>query len=166
MPRDIRNICFGSIPARFESGLTLEQSVRRLGKDTDPWTLSFEERVVGRVSPTQVKLWRRRSFWRGNGYGAIFKGRFESANGKVVLIGRFSGVRLVQLVMVLWSGLFAFGAWSEWIEQGTQPDPTLLFVIAPAAFAVIALLMVWVVQHEARENMTWLIAQIRSRLQP
>jgi hypothetical protein len=165
MLRNVWDVCSGAIPAQFESGYTLEQAVRRLGKDVDPWSFSSGDRVVGRVSPTRVKLWRRRSFWRSNGYGSVFKGRFESVNGRVVLIGRFSGVRLFQLLSLLWSALFAFGAWSGWAERGPDPDAFLLSVIAPAVMAGLALVMFWVVQHEARDDCAWLSAQIRGRLQ-
>ena len=165
MLRKLWYACSGSQPAQFESRLPLEPSVRRLGEDTSPWDLSLRERAVGTVSAERVKLWRRRSYWRGRGYGPVFKGRFEQRGGRIVLVGQFAGTRLVQAWIVLWSAFMGISAWLEWTEWSRNPDYSAVFVIAPAALAVLGLAMTAIVGKEARDNVAWLSDHIRSRLQ-
>jgi hypothetical protein len=105
MFRHLYNLLYGSAPAEFKSGLTLEESIRRLSEATRRSVFSTltREAAVGRVSKERVSLLRFRPVL-GNAFKPRFIGQFHLQDGQVVLSGRFTMMPWVKIFMTYWLG--------------------------------------------------------------
>jgi len=83
MIRRFFNLLYGSTPAEFESGLTLEESIQRLSKVTRRSVFSTltREAAVGKVSQDRVSLLRFTPVL-GNAFKPTFIGQFRFNTGR------------------------------------------------------------------------------------
>jgi hypothetical protein len=105
MFRHLYNLLYGSAPAEFKSGLTLEESIRRLSEATRRSVFSTltREAAVGKVSKERVSLLRFTPVF-GNAFKPRFIGQFHLQHGQVVLSGRFTMMLFVKIFMTYWFG--------------------------------------------------------------
>ncbi len=105
MFRHLYKLLYGSAPAEFKSGLTLEESIRRLSEATRRSVFSTltREAAVGKVSKERVSLLRYRPIL-GNAFKPRFIGQFILQGGQVVLSGRFTMMLWVKIFMTYWFG--------------------------------------------------------------
>ncbi|MBN3786750.1 hypothetical protein [Burkholderia sp. Ac-20353] len=96
---------YPSIPARFASSYSVDESVQRLHAVIKPSVLSCllppTQAVVGRVTERSVRLQRVIPFY-GNSFKPCFMGTFEQHDGKVVLDGRFTMFTPIKIFMTFW----------------------------------------------------------------
>lgn len=104
----IAHILFGDSPAAFPTELPLDEAIHRLSSAVEKYgmTSGFRvhegRRVLGSVSPKRVRLTWMTAFV-SNIFRPRFAGRFESTDGKVVLVGEFGPV----VVAKAWACTFA-----------------------------------------------------------
>lgn len=98
-------ILYGSTPAEFKSDYSLEDSIARLRAATrrSVFQALGEPAAVGRVNPSSVRL-KRVIPMVGNSFKPFFVGHFETRNGGVYLVGRFSMLWFSKAVMTAWLG--------------------------------------------------------------
>ena len=158
-------LLFGSIPARFESDFTLEESIERLSAATQPLAFGsfFEEGAVGEVTESRVVL-QRVIPAVGNSFKPFFKGSFRLENERVVLDGRFTMLLFVKIftgVFVAFSLFFA----ALGIVQSAQGDPKGHGIaIVGTAMAAFCMVLVWLSRWLARNDVQWLSSLITTAL--
>lgn len=105
--RRLYEFVFVSVPVRFPSDFSVQQSVARLRARTKRTVFStlFRQAAVGPVSESRVRLQRVIPLV-GNSFKPVFVGRFELSQGRVVLEGQFTVFRAVKVFMCIW---FAIG---------------------------------------------------------
>jgi hypothetical protein len=105
MFRWLWRLLYESTPAEFGSAFGIEDSVERLRAATKRSVFSAlsETAAVGKVSKDSVRL-QRAIPMVGNSFKPFFLGRFDSREGKVVLVGRFTMLPIVKVFMTFWFG--------------------------------------------------------------
>ncbi len=93
---DTLRIVTSLTPAEIEEKL---KDARR----TSAVTFFTKERLAGKVTVTQLKLWRLRPFV-GNSFAPCFCGSIRVADGHTVVEGNFRMGRLIRAFMALWFG--------------------------------------------------------------
>jgi hypothetical protein len=163
MFRWLWQLLYESTPAEFRSAFGIEESVARLRAATKRSVFSAlsETAAVGKVSENSVRL-QRAIPMVGNSFKPFFLGRFESREGKAVLVGRFTMLPIVKLFMTFWFGFvtltsaaFLFGA------NSTIPAPAILvpLVMIGGGVAMLAL-----AKWFARNDAAWLSKVIEDAL--
>jgi hypothetical protein len=101
--RHLWEFVFVSVPARFPSDFSVNQSVERLRAHTKRTIFSalFRQAAVGPVSESRVRLQRVIPLF-GNSFKPIFIGAFTLSQGRVVLEGRFTIYPAAKAFMCLW----------------------------------------------------------------
>jgi len=156
---------FGSIPARFESDYTLEESIERLGATVQSSVFHslFEQAAVGQVSEANVSLQRVLPMVH-NGFKPHFKGSFCVESGRVILDGRFA----VQPATKIFLGFaFSFLAICGVIAcviffhgETRNVEVSLGFLGMIPLFCTIAFFGQWL----ARNDVAWLSSRIEGAL--
>jgi hypothetical protein len=165
MFRWLWRLLYESTPAEFRSAFGLEESVERLRAATKRSVFSAlsETAAVGKVSEKSVRL-QRVIPMVGNSFKPFFLGQFQSNNGQVLLVGRFTMLPIVKLFMTFWFGFvtltsvgFLFGL------NSTIPAPAVLgpFVMVGGGVAMLAFAK-WL----ARNDVAWLSEVIEDALEP
>lgn len=164
MYRWIKNLWMGSEPVEFVSTYGLEESVARLKAATKKWSLFnvSKQAAVGRVSETSVSL-QRVIPMVGNSFKPVFVGRFEQAQGKVVLTGRFRLSRIVKLFMVYWFGFCALFVVLSLTAAIHKPEAALISLAGVGMFAL-GLGMTRLFAWFSRNDPAWLSDVIRTAL--
>lgn len=164
MYRWIKDLWSGSEPVEFVSSYDLPESVARLQAATRKWSLFnvSEQAAVGRVSETRVSL-RRMIPMVGNSFKPVFVGRFEQAQGRVALTGRFRLSWFVKLFMAYWFGFCALFVVSSLTAAIHKPAAALASLAGVGMFALglgMARLFAWF----SRNDPAWLSDVIRTAL--
>jgi hypothetical protein len=163
MFRWLWRLLYESTPAEFRSAFGLEESVERLRAATKRSVFSAlsEPAAVGKVSERSVRL-QRAIPMVGNSFKPFFLGRFESTDGKVVLVGRFTMLPITKVFMTFWFGFvtltsaaFLFGA------NSTIRAPATL---APFGMIGAGIAMVSFGKWLARNDVAWLSEVIEGAL--
>jgi hypothetical protein len=156
-------LLYQSTPAEFRSGFGLEESVERLRAATKRSVFSAlsETAAVGKVTEKSVRLQRVIPMF-GNSFKPFFLGQFQSGNGQVLLVGRFTMLPMVKVFMTFWLGVvsltsvgFLFGL------KSTTPAPAVLvpFLMLGGGVAMLAFGK-WL----ARNDVAWLSEVIEGAL--
>ena len=120
MTRWFIDLLYGSIPARFESVFSLEESIARLSLATK--RLSSEALTdhvaVGSVSVQGVELEHCHSLHTP--FRPFFFGTFSQVDGKVVLSGKFTMQPLVKTFFSIWFGGVGLLTGLCWLGLGVQ----------------------------------------------
>ena len=142
MLQTVRDAVFGSAPIEIESAYGLTESVQRL-KDVSKrsaFQALADEAAVGTVTEESISLTRVIPMV-GNSFKPVFKGRFESHNGRIVLVGRFSISRSVKTFMAIWLafvGMFTFQGVVSWLSNpNSRGNGVLPMGVGMVAFFVI-----------------------------
>jgi hypothetical protein len=165
MFRWLWQLLYESTPVEFPSAYGLEESVERLRAATKRSAFSAlsETAAVGKVSEKAVRL-QRVIPMVGNSFKPFFLGQFQSSNGQVRLIGRFTMLPIVKVFMTFWfvfvsltSVGILFGA------RSTTPAPAVLVPLGMIAAGVAMLVFAkWL----ARNDVAWLSGVIEGALRP
>jgi hypothetical protein len=156
---------FGSIPARFESDFSLEESLDRLQSavSTSVFHAMTEQAMVGTVSVSRVSL-RRDIPLVGNSFKPFFRGSFHEAGKCVALEGRFTVLPIIKLFLALclvFAAVFVAIACVA-VFRG-DPDGVSKFrfsLLMVLAFVFITFFGQWF----ARNDIDWLSRRIASAL--
>jgi len=154
-------------PARIETSLSLHEAVLRLKAETSRWgrIITFTQYMRGRVSEDSVWLQRIAPFFGGS-WQQVFAGRFETSNGRVVLVGTFGVARSTRYFMY---SAIAFGlAWSAlafWIMyRNPQPGDSVWSALGGIFISAFIVLMGRFGRHLRRSDVSWLSEQITAAL--
>jgi len=156
----------------FQSDFDLDTSIRRLSAEVKPPLGGFRQLasgkirvVVGRVSEQRVSLWCETLMFR-KGFGSMFIGYFQSADKRVLLIGKL-GINwhfFVFFILVLGMTMVpTFAALSELTTNPSNPVLWVALLFAPAATLLMvgfARISKWLFSGDER----WLLATIQSAL--
>jgi hypothetical protein len=164
MYRWIKDLWLGSAPVQFVSSYGLAESVARLQAVTKRWSLFnvSGEVAVGQVSEARVSL-RRAIPMVGNSFKPVFVGRFEQAQGKVVLTGRFRLSWFVKLFMVYWFGFCALFVALSLPAAMHKPEAAFMPLAGVGMFAL-GLGMTRLFAWFSRNDPAWLSDVIRTAL--
>jgi hypothetical protein len=151
----------GSEQVEFVSSYDLAESVTRLQAATKSWSLFnvSREMAVGRVSEARVSL-RRMIPMVGNSFKPVFVGRFEQAQGTVVLAGRFGLSWFVKLFMVYWFGFCALFVVLSLLAVMHKPAAAFMSLAGVGMF-VLGLGMTRLFAWFSRNDPAWLSDVIR-----
>jgi hypothetical protein len=163
MFRWLWRLLYESTPAEFRSAFGLEESVGRLRAATKRSVFSAlsETAAVGKVSETSVRLQRVIPMF-GNSFKPFFLGRFQSIEGKVVLVGRFTMLPAMKAFMTFWFGMVTLI--SIGLLIGSTKPVLGLAALAPFAMIAAALAMVAFGKWLARNDAVWLSEVIEGAL--
>ncbi|WP_426662844.1 hypothetical protein [Rhodanobacter aciditrophus] len=164
MYRWIKDLWVGSEPVEFVSSYGLAESVERLKAATKKWSLFnvSEQAAAGRVSEARVSL-QRVIPMVGNSFKPVFVGRFEQAQGKVVLTGRFRLSWFARLFMAYWFGFCALFVALSLVAAIHKP-PAALMSLAGAGMFALGLGMTRLFAWFSRNDPVWLSEVIRTAL--
>jgi hypothetical protein len=164
MYRWIKDLWSGSEPVEFVSSYGLAESVARLKAATRKWSLFnvSEQAAVGQVDEARVSL-RRMIPMVGNSFKPIFVGRFEQAQGKVVLTGRFRLSWFVKLFMAYWFGFCALFVVLSLTAAIHKPAVAVVPLAGVGMFAL-GLGMTRLFAWFSRNDPVWLSSVIRTAL--
>lgn len=164
MYRWIKEFWVGSEPVEFVSSYHLTESVMRLKAATKKWSLFnvSEQAAVGRVSEARVSL-QRVIPMVGNSFKPVFVGKFEQAQGKVVLVGRFRISWFVRLFMAYWFGFCALFIVLSLIAAIHKPAAAFMPLAGIGMFAL-GLGMTRLFAWFSRNDPAWLSDVIRTAL--
>jgi hypothetical protein len=155
---------FGSIPARFETELSLEQSIERLQtllKRSTGWDAWFRYRPVGKVKGTKVSLL---ALGPEPAWGPEFRGELIPTDQHVALSGGFAiplPLRVYCMFFIAFSGLVAIVAAAAWL--GGEPRAGAV-VVAALIFMASFVLALRVYQHFLPGRIPWLATVITQTL--
>jgi hypothetical protein len=156
---------FGSIPARFESDFSLEESMERLqaAVQSSIFHAMFEHAMFGKVSESKVSLQRVIPLV-GNSFKPFFRGYFHEEGNRVILDGKFTVYPLIKVFLGLWlalAGAFAVAACVEWFRG--DPDGIIKAVVGLAMIGFFVAL-IGLGQWFARNDVAWLSSRIAEAL--
>jgi hypothetical protein len=120
-----------------------------------------ETAAVGKVSEKSVRL-QRVIPMIGNSFKPFFLGRFQSIEGKVLLVGRFTMLPIMKVFMTFWFGFVTLTSVGFlFAVNSTIPVPAVLgpFVMVGGGVAMLALGK-WL----ARNDIAWLSEVIEGAL--
>jgi hypothetical protein len=163
MFRWLWRLLYESTPVEFSSAFGLEESVERLRTATKRSVFSAlsETAAVGKVSEKSVRL-QRAIPMVGNSFKPFFLGRFQSSEGKVLLVGRFTMLPIVKVFMTFWFGAVALASVGLLFGlNSTMSVPALFgpFVMVGGGVAMVAFGK-WL----ARNDVAWLSKLIEGAL--
>jgi hypothetical protein len=163
MFRWLWRLLYESTPVEFSSAFGLEESVERLRTATKRSVFSAlsETAAVGKVSEKSVRL-QRVIPMIGNSFKPFFLGRFQSSEGKVLLVGRFTMLPIVKVFMTFWFGTVALVSLGLLLGlNSTMPVPAVFgpFVMVGGGVAMVAFGK-WL----ARNDVVWLSRLIEGAL--
>ncbi len=164
MFRWLWRLLYGFTPAEFHSVFGLEESVERLRAATKRSVFSAlsETAAVGKVAEKSVRL-QRVIPMVGNSFKPFFLGRFESREGKVLLVGRFTMLPIIKVFMTFWFGMITLVSVGLLFSlNSTAPVPA---VLGPLAMIGVGVAMLAFGQWLARNDIAWLSAVIEGALQ-
>jgi len=113
-PMRISHFLFGDSAAAFPTELPLDEAVHRLSSVVEKYGFGSGfrvhegRRVLGSVSPKRVRLTWMTPFV-SNVFRPRFAGRFESTDGKVVLVGKFGVIPVVKAWACTFSAMGMLG---------------------------------------------------------
>jgi hypothetical protein len=163
MFRWLWRLLYESTPVEFSSAFGLEESVERLRTATKRSVFSAlsETAAVGRVSEKSVRL-QRVIPMVGNSFKPFFLGWFQSSEGKVLLVGRFTMLPIVKVFMTFWFGTVALASVGLLFGlNSTMPVPA---VFAPFVMVGGGVAMVAFGKWLARNDVEWLSRLIEGAL--
>ncbi len=163
MFRWVWRLLYESTPVEFSSAFGLEESVERLRTATKRSVFSAlsETAAVGKVSEKSVRL-QRVIPMVGNSFKPFFLGRFQSGEGKVLLVGRFTMLPIVKVFMTFWFGTVAVASVGLLFgSNSTLPVPA---VFGPFAMVGGGVAMVAFGKWLARNDVVWLSKLIEGAL--
>jgi hypothetical protein len=163
MFRWLWRLLYESTPIEFSSAFGLEESVERLRTATKRSVFSAlsETAAVGKVSEKSVRL-QRVIPMVGNSFKPFFLGWFQSSEGKVLLVGRFTMLPIVKVFMTFWFGTVALASVGLVFGlNSTMPVPAVFgpFVMVGGGVAMVAFGK-WL----ARNDVVWLSRLIEGAL--
>jgi hypothetical protein len=163
MFRWLWRLLYESTPVEFSCAFGLDESVERLRAATKRSVFSAlsETAAVGKVSEQSVRL-QRVIPMVGNSFKPFFLGRFESGEGRVLLVGRFTMLPIVKVFMTFWFATVALASMGLLFGlNATMPVPAVLapFVMVGAGVAMVAFGK-WL----ARNDVVWLSRLIEGAL--
>jgi hypothetical protein len=163
MLRWLWRLLYESTPVEFSSAFGLEESVERLRTATKRSVFSAlsETAAVGKVSEKSVRL-QRVIPMVGNSFKPFFLGCFQSSEGKVLLVGRFTMLPIVKVFMTFWFGTVALASVGLLFGlNSTMPVPAVFgpFVMVGGGVAMVAFGK-WL----ARNDVVWLSKLIEGAL--
>ena len=171
--RRLWEFVFVSVPGRFPSDFSVNQSVERLRAHTKRTLFSalFRPAAVGPVSESRVRLQRVIPMF-GNSFKPIFVGAFTLSQGQVVLEGRFTIYRAAKAFMCLWfsialtiAAITLLGALKAIVEHRLSDEPTaLLAPLGPLAFLLVGVGFVRGCWWLSRGDIPYLAAVIEAAL--
>jgi hypothetical protein len=160
------DMLYGSVPAEFESGFGLEESVERLSAATRRFALlTLKPVAVGRVSSGGVAL-RRANPFVGNAFSPCFFGAFqERGDGRAVLVGRFTIHWSAKAFTMVWLGacLLLTSVAALAVAAG-RARPAWWLPLAGLAMLGFGVALVWFCKWLARNHVRWLSAAMRDAL--
>jgi hypothetical protein len=163
MFRWLWRLLYESTPVEFSSAFGLEESVKRLRTATKRSVFSAlsETAAVGKVSEKSVRL-QRVIPMIGNSFKPFFLGRFQSSEGKVLLVGRFTMLPIVKVFMTFWFGSLALVSLGLLFgSNSTMPVPA---VFGPLVMVGGGVAMVAFGKWLARNDVAWLSKLIEGAL--
>jgi hypothetical protein len=163
MFRWLWRLLYESTPVEFSSAFGLEESVERLRTATKRSVFSAlsETAAVGKVSEKSVRL-QRVIPMIGNSFKPFFLGRFQSSEGKVLLVGRFTMLPIVKVFMTFWFGSLALVSLGLLFGlNSTMPVPA---VFGPLVMVGGGVAMVAFGKWLARNDVAWLSKLIEGAL--
>ena len=171
--RRLWRFVFVSVPARFRSDFSVNQSVERLRSRTKRTIFSalFRQAAVGPVSESRVRLQRVVPMF-GNSFKPIFVGAFALSQGRVVLEGRFTIYPFAKVFMCIWFSIgltiaaFALiGVLRAIAQHGLSEGPAALLVpLGVLAFLLVGVGIVRVGWWLSRRDIPYLTAVIEAAL--
>src|ERR1700722_13224338 len=155
MFRWLWRLLYESTPAEFSCAFGIDESVERLRAATKRSVFSAlsETAAVGKGAEQSVRL-QRGIPMVGNSFKPFFLGRFESSEGRVLLVGRFTMLPIVKVFMTFWFAAVALASMGLLFGlNSTMPVPAVLgpFVMVGGGVAMVAFAK-WL----ARNDVVWL----------
>ena len=165
MIRRLFNLLYGSTPAEFESGLTLEESIQRLSKVTRRSVFSTltREAAVGKVSQDRVSLLRFTPVL-GNAFKPHFIGQFRFQHGQVVLSGRFTMMLFVKILMTYWFGFCFLWICGATVAAIFSPQTPWLLPFGGVLMFGVGIGFIVFAKQLSANDIQWLSNVIRSAL--
>lgn len=164
MFRWLWQLLYASTPAEFRSAFGIDESVERLRAATkrSAFCALSQTAAVGKVSETSVRL-QRVIPMVGNSFKPFFLGRFESREGKALLVGRFTMLPIIKLFMTFWFAMVTLGSVGLLFGlSSTSPVPA---VLGPFAMLGAGVGMVAFGKWLARNDVAWLSEAIETALE-
>jgi hypothetical protein len=164
MFRWLWRLLYESTPVEFRSAFGLEESVERLRAATKRSVFSAlsETAAVGKVSEKSVRL-QRVIPMVGNSFKPFFLGQFESSNGQVLLVGRFTMLPIVKVFMTFWFGFVSLTSLGFLLgASSTTPVPA---VLGPFGMIAGGVAMLAFAKWLARNDVAWLSKLIEGALE-
>jgi hypothetical protein len=160
----LKNTWIGSPPLEFESSFDLEESVERLRAVTRRSSFSdmARETAVGTVKERRVSL-KRAIPMVGNSFKPFFVGRFEEADGKIVLRGHFTMHWFAKIFMTVWLGIIILVA-IVLVTQGIRSPKAWEGLPVVIAMIGAGLGLIKFGQWLSRNDPAWLAQIIRDAL--
>jgi hypothetical protein len=164
MFRWLWRLLYESTPAEFRSAFGIEESVERLRAATKRSVFSAlsQTAAVGKVSEKSVRL-QRVIPMVGNSFKPFFLGRFESREGKVLLVGRFTILPIIKVFMTFWFGMVTLG--SVGLLFGLTSTILAPAVLGPFVMLGAGVAMVAFGKWLARNDVAWLSEAIENALE-
>lgn len=175
MLRSWMDFLCGDEQLAFESDFGLQESVGRLAAEVKPPLGDFRPLVslkatvvVGKVAEERVSLWCERLFVH-NGFRPRFLGRFETFDGRVILLGEMVGAngqaRLFLGAGLAMSLIFTVGTLIELMKGKGSDNPALwLMPFAGLLPALFVLGLVRLARWFSSSDEDWILAAIRTAL--
>jgi len=171
--RRVWEFVFISVPVRFPSDFSVNQSIERLRAKTKRTIFSalFRQAAVGPVSESKVRL-QRVIPWFGNSFKPIFVGAFTLSQRRVVLEGRFTNFPAVKVFVCMWfaivltiAAIFLVEVLRQMGQRGVSHLPVgLLMLLTPIAFLCFGLGLVRGSWWLSRRDIPYLTAVIEAAL--
>lgn len=148
---------YGSVPARFESSYSVQESITRLSAVVEPSLLSSfsGQCAVGVVTEKKVRIQRVIPLF-GNGWKPFFYGSFSATETGSVLEGAFKLSVFARVFTSIWFGFIAFWTLLATSIVLTKSPSELWFPLFGVGMFAAGIGMVLVGKWFAKNDVAWL----------
>ncbi|MES2296079.1 MAG: hypothetical protein V4582_03510 [Pseudomonadota bacterium] len=158
-------LLYGSIPIRFASPYSIQESITRLSSVVKPSVLNAfsGQCALGTVTAKKVRIQRVIPLV-GNAWKPFFYGSFSATETGTVLDGAFKFSVFTRVVMSIWFGFIAFWTLIATAIVLTQSPGDIWFPLFGAGMFAAGIGIVRAGKWFARNDVAWLTQEISQAL--